>query len=47
MAVDGLNAQVPVVMVMRIILYFIGDHGCGGNECSGPSRDSNACYSLF
>ena len=47
MAVKGLNDRVPVVMVMRIILYFIGDHGWGGTECSGPSRDSNACYSLF
>ena len=32
MAVEGLNDRVPVVMVMRIILYFRGDHGCEGTE---------------
>ena len=47
MTVEGLNARVPVVMLMRIILCFRGDHDCGGTECSGPSRDVNAYYSLF
>ena len=32
MAVKGLNDQVPVLMVMRIILCFKGDHGCEGTE---------------
>ena len=47
MAVGGLNDRVPVVMLMRIILYFRGHHGWEGTECSGPSRDVNAYYSLF
>ena len=32
MAVKGLNDRVPVLMVMRIILCFRGDHDCGGTE---------------
>ena len=40
---EGMNARVPVVIVMRVILYFRGDHGCGGTECSGPSQEIADC----